>query len=353
MSIQLKVLFIIGSFLVSLPRLGHAVEGTTRIWFSPDNETPDLLAMFTRPNSWRVARSHIKVFKLGPQHFELQSSLKINSFRDLENVGAFQKLKRWGIALASEEGSVKEWDCTGQEAARITLRHIQNIRSIRANINLIAMDEPLVSGLGPCKLSLTDIAVRTHGYIDKVIRDSGLGGNSGAPLIGDIEPYPHIPVGTLQAWIDELSKTSTRLDFFHLDINLHYLHVHPEINVSNDLREIQQVLAQEGIPFGVIIWSGHDPVDSDAAYYKDAMELVRLLKTSVHLPIDLIFQSWVHRSPIVCYATHNNCGPERCTAKDPVFCGEKSIPLNLPEGDPHLYTHTRLVNDSLAVLGER
>jgi hypothetical protein len=326
--------------LLALPHASHTFEETPRVWFSPDNETPDLLEMFTRPDLWQTARSHIKIIKLGPQHFELQSSLERNSLLDLQKVKAFEKLTKWGISLASEEGVVKEWDCTGSKAAKVTLGHIRNVRAAHGNISVIAMDEPLVSGLGACRLSLGDIATNTHNYMRDVERASFA--MDGIPLIGDIEPYPSIPISTLESWIDALYKKSTRLAFFHLDIDINYVHVHQDINVNRDLRDLQDFLLQRKIPFGVIIWSGHDPVDSDEVYYRDAMELARLVKSSVHLPIEIVFQSWVHRSPIGAH----------CPANDPSLCGHKTVPLNLPEDDSLLYSHTRLVNDALAFFGE-
>jgi hypothetical protein len=196
-----------------------------------------------------------------------------------------------------------------------------------------------------------EIAANTKRYTDDVTLSSGTDRNHPAPLIGDIEPYPSIPVATLISWVDIVSKMQVRLTFFHLDIDLNYLHAHPEVSVTNDIHQLQKFLRQKGIPFGVIIWSGRDPVDSDAAYFEDAMELVRLVKASVRLPSEIVFQSWVRRSPVGCGTSHDQCGPNRCSPLDPSYCGEKSIPLNLPEGDPKLYSHTKLVNDSLAVLG--
>jgi hypothetical protein len=350
MPVKLRLEFIIVPLLLALPHPGHAYDGTSRIWFSPDDETPDLLEMFMQPDLWQTARSNINVYKLGPRHFDLHSSLKRNSLLDLESVSAFEKLKDWGISLATEEGAIKEWDCTGIKAAQVTLTHIQNVRVAHGNIKLIAMDEPLVSGFGACKLSLREIAKNTDRYANDVTRASGVDANSEAPLIGDIEPYPSIPVTTLISWIEALSGTSTRLNFFHLDIDLNYLNAHPEIAVTKDLRELQQLLRQKGIPFGIIIWSGHDPVDSDTTYYKDAMVLVHLVTLLARPPTEIVFQSWVRRSPIGCSADHGGCEPSRCSAGDPSFCGDKSVPLNLPEGNVQSYSHTRLVNDSLAIL---
>jgi hypothetical protein len=352
----MKVLLalIVVSLSLALSQVGLANEARSAVWFCPDPDTPDLLEMFTRPALWRIARSRINVFKLGPQHFELKSILKRNSLQDLERVNAFATLRRWRIALASEEGAVKEWDCSGVQAARVTLTHINNVRTGHGNINLIAMDEPLVSGLGPCKLSLAEVAENTHHYIDTVTSASTVDRSNAAPLIGDIEPYPSFPVESLTSWIDTLARTGVRLKFFHLDIDLNYLHVHREIDAIKDLRYLQHFLIDKGIPFGIIVWSGHDPVDSDVAYYKDALELVRLIKVSVHLPNEIIFQSWVHRSPIGCVSDHDVCGANKCSAVDPPYCGESSVPINLPEGNPRIYSHTRLIIDSLGILeGQR
>jgi hypothetical protein len=39
-----------------------------------------------------------------------------------------------------------------------------------------------------------------------------------------------------------------------------------------------------------------------------------------------------------------------CAPPDPAYCGKGSMPINLPENDQAIYSHTRLIGDSLAVL---
>jgi hypothetical protein len=326
---------------VMSPQSAVAQQRSPSVWYSPDDDTPDLLDMFTRPQQWSVARSHISVFKFGPQHFELHSKLQRNSLGELDRVGAFEKLRMWGISLASEEGAVKEWDCTGIAAADVTLDHIRNVQHLHGEIGLIAMDEPLVSGLGPCKLPITVIARNTERYMERVRRVAGSSSHGRSPLIGDIEPYPSISVTGLELWLDALSAQGVRLAFLHLDIDLNYLETHPSTDVVKDLSDLQRVLIARGIPFGIIIWSGRDPVVSDEVYYRNAMMMVDLVKRTLNLPVDLIFQSWVHR------LSHD------CTSMESTFCTGKSIPLNLPEGDLLKFSHTRLVNDALARFAER
>jgi hypothetical protein len=59
------------------------------------------------------------------------------------------------------------------------------------------------------------------------------------------------------------------------------------------------------------------------------MAWVRTVNEAIGKPQQVIFQSWQ--------------GP----AKD----GFNEVPINLPEGDPSVYSHTRLLLDGLAVFG--
>jgi hypothetical protein len=55
---------------------------------------------------------------------------------------------------------------------------------------------------------------------------------------------------------------------------------------------------------------------------------VRTVGEAVGRPEDVIFQSWLEGEG-----------------------GRQDVPVNLPEDDPAVYSHTRLLDDSLALLG--
>jgi len=322
------------------------------VWLSSSN-APDMLELFQRPELWARARERVGVFKFFPSHVEPRSAPVRNSYAALKNAGAFALLRQRGIKIAVEEGAVKEWDCTGtKQAAPATIRHIANVAAAGAVLQVVAMDEPLVSGRGPCALSIDEIAARTAAYA-AAVKASKEAQGSGEPLeIGDIEPYPSFDAPTLIAWVRALAVHGFKPAFLHLDINVHYVDVHPEIGLKDDLQTLARSLREIGIPFGIIIWSGYDPLNTDRAYYDHAMDLAGRVKAAIGTPDQLVIQSWVTRAPIACGLSEPVCSKQPCSAADPPYCGEKSIPLNLPDDDPAAFTQTRLVRGVLELFGE-
>jgi hypothetical protein len=316
------------------------------VWFAPGNDTPDLLDLFTHPALWPKARSHIAVFKLAPPQFEQPALLGA-----LKRAGAFAALKSWNIALASEEGAIKDWDGTGAKAATVTLLHMRNARAAGGAIGYVAMDEPLVGGEDFCTLTLDETARRTAAYVKAVAADAGALGET--VRIGDIEPYPSFDVAKLMQWTEALERNGYKPEFVHLDVNIHFVDLHPALHGADDLRTLRDFFRRQGIPFGVIFWSGYDPLNSDRAYYERTLRFVRQVKAAIGQPDQSVFQSWVTRSSVTCPGSTAACLAAKCTPADPPSCGKKSIPLNLPESDPRKYSHTRLIDDALRVLQER
>src|SRR5436305_1263256 len=192
------------------------------VWLSSDSSAPDMLDLFRHPELWARARERIGVFKFVPPHVDPQIAAGRNSYAGLKDSGAFALLRQWGIRVAVEEGAVKEWDCTGtKQAAPATIGHIANIAAAGAALQVVAMDEPLVSGRGPCALSIDEIAARTAAYV-AAVSGSNEAQRFGRPIeIGDIEAYSSTDVVTLIAWLRALAAHGFKPAFLHLDINVH------------------------------------------------------------------------------------------------------------------------------------
>jgi hypothetical protein len=316
-----------------------------QVWYAPDNDSPDLLEMFRQPALWRGARSKISVFKFGPQQLCCTGPELINSVSDLRAVNAFGLLQLWGISIALEAPAVKEWDCTGEKAAQATLDLIGRARAAGGIIRYLSMDEPLRSGMGDCGGTMNDSARKTASYMRRIRKDELAVG------IGDIEPYPGFSVADLEQWLTVLAQNGADLDHFHLDVNVHYLDVHPEINFAQDLRATRDFLNSRNIPFGVIFWSGYDPEPSDQAFFDRTLAWVKHVHEAIGVPDQAIFQSWVTRSYPGCSDTDTRCVlPKIVCPPDAPGCGRKSVPVNLPDNSARVFSLTELVNDGLAIL---
>jgi hypothetical protein len=324
-----------------------AAEPPPQVWYMPDADTPDLLEMFKNPNLWAKARPHINVFLLGVHQAMKDNPSHTNTVLDLARVGAFQLLRQSGISLALAAPGVKEWDCSGDRAATGTLSFLKNLRESGGEVIYLSLDEPLISGILRCHISIAEVAARTAKYIRRIKEKFP------AIRIGDIEGYPTFTPSQLREFVLGVKAAGEPLDFFHVDPNIPVFKFRRELSPAADLRSLQAFFAEQGIPFGIIIWSGHNPEANDRNFYDRAMEWARWVHTNVGQPSNLIFASWAWRSSVGCVDESRRCSVRElhCSSSDPSYCGQKSVPLNLPDIDKNKYSMTRLVLDALRDFG--
>jgi hypothetical protein len=332
---------------ISLP--AWATGPAPEIWYVSNADAPDLVTMFVHPELWSRARVHINVFQFSPQQAAVPNVSGLNTVDDLARVDAFRLLGSWGIGIAIEAGAIKPWDCTGERAAGIALEYINNVRRAGGKVKALALDEPLHSGIALCTNTMQQVALKTSTYIKQVKSKA-----SGTE-IGDIEPYPGYSASQMIEFVTALEKNGAKPDFFHVDISIALLKLRPNVHLAADLQAMQDFFRKQGIPFGVIIWSGgYGAEPSDRAYYDRSMALARQVHEAIGTPDRLDFESWVTRSSQTCSEGQPDCGAPnfRCTPSDPPYCGKRSVPLNLPDNDPTQFTQTRLVLDVLKLFGK-
>lgn len=304
------------------------------VWFGPNFGSRDYAELFTKPEQWRLARGKVDVFK-----FDIQSVLENpcvicgdNILHTFVNVNAFRKLNDWGVATALTVGVVKEWGCTGTEEFRAANVAIQNIRANGGVVTFLDMDEPFMGGnYAPpgsksCGYTMQQSADAASRFIRQV--------RAAYPnlLVGDTEPYPLFSVTELEQWTLALEARGVFPAYLHLDVDMVWARER-RLDVAGDLRTLNQFFQERRIPFGVIFISDWTDAGSDRAYFDSTMEWVRTVNAAIGKPQHVIFNSW-------------QAAPEDRENKR-----IHDVPINLPESDPAIYSHTRLLLDGLAVLG--
>ena len=298
------------------------------IWYAPNMGSRDYIDLFTKPEAWTAARQRIDVFKFYTQNLlnapcTICGSNILNAFTDID---AFRKLTEWGIAIGAEVGAVKEWGCTGDEEYRVAKEVMDNVQANGGKVTFLAMDEPYIGGElvangKSCNHSIQQSADATAHFIQLVNQAEA------QVLVGDIEPYPYFTVTQLEEWIKALEERGVRLTFFHLDVDIERAQVEDQ-NVGGDLQALSQFCQENGIPFGLIFTSSWRYAGSDRAYFDSTMGWINRVFQAIGKPQHVIFQSWQ--------------GPDRE--------GLHSVPINLPEDDPQVYSHTRLILAGMDVL---
>jgi hypothetical protein len=326
------------------------------VWFSPDGGTPDYTDLFSKPQLWPKARQRVDVIKLSPVQ-TIEKGPNVNDLTALQGVDAFRKMQQWNIDIAIEAPAVKEWDCSGQGDTRDprvhgnardgTLSYIKNVFTSGAHVKFIAMDEPLVSGLGACQDTIDQIAVKTAAYARALLSNPNTDTWAPGLAIGDIETYPSRTVDQLIQWTRTLEQRGFKPAFFHLDVDVNDVNVRGnKLNLNGDLQALQSFFKAERIPFGIIFWNGYGYEPTDASYYNHVISWAERVRAAIGAPEQSIFQSWVTRASTRCTAGVH-CGKANnwmCSSADPPYCGKSSVPINLPESGPSTFSHTRLIN---------
>ncbi|MHC4697861.1 MAG: hypothetical protein ACYTFA_14105 [Planctomycetota bacterium] len=354
----------------SLPNAAETQVVQDQIWFGPNFGSVDVLDLFTSPEQWVTARSHIQVFALAMTQVATDGwsctalphvNCGENHLQNLVDVDAFAKLESWGIDLALDSffaGPIASVDpivcASAEEVFNLTLNGTANaINSVHANggtVRYFAMDEPirrwypeyfyLVSGQTdprPCLVESLDIlANHVADYI--LFMQDALPSLS----IGQIALYPEVGVTTLKDWILALEERGVALPFLQIDVHgprvAQYISYGFDIDVERDLMELKSFLSEHNVALGVFVtdinWDAQvweeDEYD-DAMYVSRTMEWANQLRPLAEHIDHFLFQSWVY--PV--YTTG---------------IGPNEIPTNLPDDDVALSTHTRLITTAVPIL---
>jgi hypothetical protein len=302
------------------------------VWYGPNMGSRDFAELFTKPEQWDTARARIDVFQFFSQNLldapcSICGENKLYTFADAH---AFETLKQWGIPIAMETGAVKEWGCTGVDEFAVTRDAIEGVRYDGGDVALLAMDEPYIGGELvangiSCHHTMEQSADATAKYVS-LVKDA-------YPniVVGDVEPYPYFSAAQLEDWTRALEARGATPAFFHIDVNPgEGGYLHDEASIAADLQELQAFYKEQGIAFGVIYTANLDfGVQTDQGYYDLTMEWLRQVQRAIGRPQHVIFESWLGPAP----------------------GGRHEVPINLPEDDPSVFSHTRLVLDGLEALG--
>lgn len=299
------------------------------VWFAPNFGSQGFVELFTQPGQWAEARSNVDVFQFYADNVIGEEPCSIcgnNSLEAFIRVQAFQKLTEWSIAIGIELGPIyPDWDCSGDTVYGNAHKAIQNIHYSGGEAAFLSMDEPLMYGqLGingkKCDYSVEETAAVTAHYIGR------LASSHPDIAVGDIEPYPHFSVTELEDWILALEAQGVTPAFFYLDVDTERVRVEKR-NVAVDLQTLEHFCNERGIPFGVIFTSNWTAAYSDKTYFNSAMEWAYTVNAAIGKPQHVIFQSW----------------------QGPASSGAHEVPANLPESDPGVFSHTRLILEGLEV----
>ena len=350
----------------------------SQVWFAPNLGSKDMLKLFTHSSEWASARANIDVFKFYTGHVASgEQSCKgtvrcgTNYLENFVKVDAFAKLKKLGVDIAIEslypfpnrsqsnipQCATGEW--AADYATKISTELIRNVHTNGGTVRYLAMDEPIRKWYPhffgekrkrrPCLYdSLSKLADDVAAYIQQVHTTYPSVG------IGQIELYPEVSANQLQEWISELEKRGISLPFLHLDVHQATIDAYRKfgvpIDVEGDLQTLKLYLEARNIAFGIIFTDTHwqkyrSDQYSDEMYFDNATEWIRSVKKAIGKPDHSIFQSWV-----ISYTRKNY---EKISKE--AFLVEfkkrsQRTPVNLPENDPTVYSHTRLRSDGLGVL---
>lgn len=296
------------------------------VWFGPNMGSVDFPELFSQPKLWKAAREEIDVFKFYANSvsgfpYDIGGDNVLDAF---VGVDAFAMLHEWGIALAVEAGAIKFFACEAQSWADYANLAIDNIEANGGRVDFLSMDEPLIGGQivengQSCGLTMEETAAVVAEFIDIVTMEHP------DVLVGDIEAYPHYPVEDLEQWVVALLNAGVTPAYLHLDVDIERTEVEGQ-DVTADLRRLRDFSEQHGIPFGVILTANWTFTDTDERYHQSTTQWAETVTDALGRERHTIFQSWW----------------------GPAASGLHEVPINLPEDDPGVHSHTRLILEILS-----
>jgi hypothetical protein len=265
--------------------------------------------LFQRPDEWKETRATIGL--LGYADHNLT-----RHFSDAELRAWLPMLRGWGIKFELEVGAVKPWGTTGEKTFAIQRPQWDRVQRLGGVIHSIGMDEPLCCTRKDLHQP-DDYAVRETAAFIALVRK-----NYPTVLIGDIEPYPFVPLADQITWIEALQKRLTEmhvrgLDFYRLDVNWVEFTVFDRGNWP-EVKKLEHYCRSHKLPFSLIYWASgypllkHRGVADDSTWYISTMQQGYDYAAVEGRPDQYVVESWIEV-------------PSRCLPESAEFTFTRSV----------------------------
>jgi hypothetical protein len=206
-------------------------------------------------------------------------------------------MREWKLRLMLEVGAIKEWGTTGDVTFNRQRPSWDRLQTLGGSIYAVAMDEPLLCVRKALKKT-DDYAVEETANFIALARQ-----RYPAMLIGDIEPYPSIPLQDHYQWIDNLNKKLREkhvreLDFYRLDVNWINFTVQ-QIGSWKEVRQLEQYCRSHHLPFSLIYWPADLPAlkrigrAGESTWYLSIMQQAQDYALVGGNPDEYVIESWV------------------------------------------------------------
>ena len=245
--------------------------------------------LFEKPDQWKATRALTGAL--------LYADWTFSDFTDAELKVWFAQMRQWNIKLELEVGGIKEWGPTGA----LTFKHEKpawdRIQRLGGIISSVAMDEPLCC--------VREFIHKSDEYaIEETANFIGLvRANFPNMLVGDVEPYPSLPLAAHIQWIDALQKRLVAkkikgLDFYRVDPNWIVYDVRNE-GSWNDVKKLEHYCRSIKLPFSLIYWSPNFDmmknrgIGDDSTWLNGVMAQGYAYESINGAPDQYVVESWV------------------------------------------------------------
>lgn len=294
-----RILILLGTIVLASGLRATVRAAEPEVWMCPpgfDNGRC-FRELFEHPDDWKETRKLVGVIGNTDLHFQKQ-------FSDEELAKWLPMLKQWNIKLGLEVGSIKPWGQTGAKTFGIEKPMWERIERLGGKIYAVGMDEPLLCVRRDLKKDDGYAVDETAAYI-ALVRQS-----FPDVRLGDIEPYPSIPLADHFKWIDALQQKLAEkhvrgLDFYRLDVNWAEFTVFDRGNWP-EVRKLERDCRQHGIPFSLIYWdSGYPGLErkkmaDDSTWYVGIMHQGYDYAMVDGRPDQYVIESWLADAPGRC-----------------------------------------------------
>ena len=293
---RLQVMLVVTSFAFLVPGQTGPTElerPIPKLVIAPPGD--GLRDLFEHPDEWHEARAVTDTL--------LYADHNLTHLSDVELRGWFAQMRTWNMSLELEVGAIKEWGPTAD--ATFTAEQPIWDRAVRlgANLGSIAMDEPLAS-------SRTSLHMADEYAVEQTARFIGLVRQHYPTVrVGDVEPYPGIPLQDHIGWIQQLQSRLRQqglapLDFYRADVDW-VAFTKADRGTWHEVASLAAATRSLGIPASLIYWASGYPSEKaegvagpDTWYIEMMAQGYAVADAGLH-PDQFVLESWIEAPPRV------------------------------------------------------